>query len=193
MNDKDLLKFDWDIHHDCNYRCPYCWFYGKWHIEKRESLYLPMVEWVKHWDRVYEKYGTVCISINGGEPSIYPSFLDLVKALSEKHLVSFITNLSFDVEFFLATQISPSKIVLGLSFHPLQSDLESFLNKAKLLIKENYEITVYFVAYPPQMYMIKYLRDCFKEENICFRLMTFGESMKERNILIIIQEIRENK
>lgn len=173
MRENPKIKFVWDIHHNCNYGCPYCWFYGEWDKGERESIYIPANEWNKIWNKIYEKYGAVEIQISGGKPTIYPEFFKLLELLSEKHKVSFMTNLSFDVNKFLNFHIPPSIVGLGLTFHPLYSDIDGFINKAKLLQEANFNFTVYFLAYPPHISMLEKCEEEFKEKNMDFRVLTF--------------------
>jgi len=180
MNDEELIKFIWDIHHVCNYRCPYCWFFGKWQLDKGKSLNLSVEEWKECWDKVYDKYGSVDICITGGEPTLYPSFFKLVKRLSENHFLSFMSNLSFDVKDFLQAQIPNDKLDIGLSFHPHFDNVEHFLDKVVSLKEEGYSCSVNFVLYPPQMYMIRSLKEKFRENGFSFFIQPYCGEYKDK-------------
>lgn len=189
MNQK--IKFSWDIHYKCNFRCPYCWFYKEWARLKGRNLYLKPDEWMAHWKRIYEKYGEVKIEIVGGEPFIYPDFIKLVKKLSSLHLIKVTTNLSGDIETF-AREVDPKRVDLDLNFHSLFIDLETVIKKTLVLKNAGFKGGVCYLAYPPQMYKIKDLSERFQREGINFALAAFwGEYEGRKYPVSYTQEERE--
>ncbi len=191
MEGQKMIRFTWDIHYKCNFRCPYCWSYKDWANLKRRNIYLSADEWMIHWKRVYEKFGEVKIEIVGGEPFIYPNFIELVKKLSDIHLVKVTTNLSGDIECF-AKEINPNRVDMDLNFHILFIDLETVIRKALILKKTGFNGGVCYLAYPPQMYNIKYLSERFKKEGINFALAAFwGEYNKKQYPYAYTEEEKE--
>ncbi len=187
------IKFAWDIHYKCNFRCPYCWFYKDWARLASRSLYLKPDEWLSHWKRIYDKYGEVKIEIVGGEPFIYPDFIELVKKLSSIHLVKVTTNLSGNIERF-AREVDPRRVDLDLNFHVLFIDLESVVKKTLVLRDAGFKAGICYLAYPPQMHKIPVFKERFAKEGINFALAAFwGEyagkkypeaySDEERNLI----------
>lgn len=166
------IKFAWDIHYKCNFRCPYCWFYREWERLEKRNLYLNPDEWMRHWGRVYDIYGEVKIDIVGGEPFMYPDFKELVKKLSSIHKVKVTTNLSGDVEAFVK-EINPERVELDLNFHILFIDLETVIKKSLILKKAGFKSGVCYLAYPPQMDNIKSLSERFEKAGINFALAAF--------------------
>lgn len=166
------IKFIWDIHYKCNFRCPYCWFYRDWARLGSRNLYLSPEDWMVHWKRIYEKYGEAKIEIVGGEPFIYPNFIELIKRLSCVHLIKITTNLSGSIERFVK-EVSPERVELDLNFHILFIDLETVLNKTLILKKAGFKGGICYLAYPPQMYRIKELSERFQKEDINFALAAF--------------------
>lgn len=185
------IKFTWDIHYKCNFRCPYCWFYKEWARLAGRSLYLSPDEWMLHWRRIYDKYGEVKIDIVGGEPFIYPNFIELVKKLSSIHLIKVTTNLSGNIEGFVQ-EINPQRVELDLNFHILFIDLETVVKKALILKKGGFKGGVCYLAYPPQMHKIRYLSERFKNEGIDFALAAFwGECNGKKYPAAYTQEEKE--
>jgi MoaA/NifB/PqqE/SkfB family radical SAM enzyme len=170
--DTQRIKFSWDIHYKCNFRCPYCWFYKEWANMKKRNVYLSPDEWTVHWNRIYDKCGEVKIEIVGGEPSIYPNFIELVKKLSSVHLVKITTNLSGDVERFVK-EIRPDRVNLDLNYHVSFIDLETVIKKARILNDGGFKSGICFLAYPPQMNQIGRLSRIFNEAGINFALAAF--------------------
>jgi len=168
----DKIKFAWDVHYRCNFRCPYCWFYKEWAKMSVRNLDLSPDEWMVHWKRIYDRYGEVKVEIVGGEPFIYPDFIELVRKLSDMHLVKITTNLSGDVERFVK-QVSPERVNLDLNYHMLFMDLDTVIKKAKILNNAGFKSGVCFLAYPPQMEYIDRLSKVFRQAGINFALAAF--------------------
>jgi len=99
------IKFTWDIHYKCNFRCPYCWFFKCWETVEKLNVYLSPAQWMTHWENIHKKYGTVRIEITGGEPFMYPDFVELLSRLTLIHNVKVTTNLSADMKDFVEKRI----------------------------------------------------------------------------------------
>lgn len=174
------IYFTWDIHYKCNFRCPYCWFYKGWVDGSRRNIYLLPEQWLERWVRVRKKYGEIRIEITGGEPFLYPNFIKLVKLLSSIHTVKVTTNMSGDIETFVK-EIDPKRVHLDLNYHPLFSEVETFIKKTLLLKEAGFKAGVCYLAYPPQMEMIDVFRGRFEEAGINFALAAFwGEYQGKR-------------
>ena len=170
MNNK--IYFNWDLHYACNYRCPYCWFHGRWHQLARENKYLSIDEVLKAWENIYKKYGSVYIELLGGEPFIYPNFTELIKKLSHIHAIGITTNLSIELDNFIK-EVDSSKVRVSPTFHPLFADFDKFINRALLLREKGMISLVNYLAYPPQIKFIKYYKERFDKYGIPLSVMTF--------------------
>jgi MoaA/NifB/PqqE/SkfB family radical SAM enzyme len=171
------VNFVWDIHYRCNFRCPFCWFDGKWEELAEKNRYPSMVEILDVWKRIYDIYGQCHIMITGGEPSIYPDFVELVSQLSELHTLKVTSQLSGDMYAF-ARRVNPSRVVLDMNFHPMETLLEPFLKKVLFLKEQGFSGGVCYLAYPPQMDRIDYYREKFEENGIDFALAAFWGEYK---------------
>jgi MoaA/NifB/PqqE/SkfB family radical SAM enzyme len=142
----------------------------------KRNKYLPLEKWVDVWLRVSQDYEQVRILITGGEPFNYPSFIDLVKELSQHCSIGFDTNLSCSKEELadFVKNTDASNISMGLSYHPMFSNFDTFLEKA-LFLKENgfANICVQFVTYPPQLDRLVIVREKFTENNLYFIPLPF--------------------
>lgn len=169
------ISFNWDITSVCNYRCPYCWFYGKWAELKKRDAGIPAQRLKEFWRLMYEKYGQVKISITGGEPFLYPEFIDLINAIATWHKIEIVTNLSWAVNNLLSS-IENANIKIHPSFHPLFADFTQFLNKIILLKEEGFTTNCSYLAWPAQITFIQYYAREFKENGIeMFVQPFFGE------------------
>ncbi len=138
----------------------------------KRNVYLSPDEWMAHWKKIYDKYGEVKIEIVGGEPFIYPNFIELIKKLSSTHLIKITTNLSGDIERFIK-EIRPERVNLDLNYHMFFIDLETVIKKAQILNNAGFKSGICFLAYPPQMRHIDRLSKIFKETGINFALAAF--------------------
>ncbi len=172
------IIWNWDIHYACNYRCPYCFLAGKWDDAAKENRYPGIERWKEVWNRIYDKYGSCHIHFSGGEPFIYPDFIDLIDVLLEKHTLEFSTNLSFDIDDFI-TRINPAKVRLGASFHPQFVAFGEFLEKVLQLKIGGYPVHITYVAYPPQLKDTEVLRSECERKDIKLVIQPFRGKYKE--------------
>jgi MoaA/NifB/PqqE/SkfB family radical SAM enzyme len=169
----DRVFFTWDIHYLCNYKCSYCFFANKWDIMAKENIYLGIDELSRVWEGIYYRYGPCHIHISGGEPSIYPGFIDLISSLSNYHSIEIDTNLSFDADLFMDKE-NPEKIRFTPAFHPQFADLASFLRKVDVLKKNGYDLEgVNYVAFPLQLKDMKEYKKRFVDIGMGFVIQPF--------------------
>ncbi|MFH0791512.1 MAG: radical SAM protein, partial [Candidatus Omnitrophota bacterium] len=161
-SDNLQISFNWDITSICNYRCPYCWFYGKWVQMSGRNKNISASELEAFWSRMYDRYGSIKIFITGGEPFLYPSFVDLISAITRWHRVEVVTNLSWAVKPVIE-RIQSLNIKIHPSFHPLFADFSDFVDKLILLKKQGLANNPSFVAWPPQISHIDYYAKKFKD------------------------------
>ncbi len=65
------MYFTWKLHYRCNFRCPYCPYFDR----RISEGSLSKEDWVNSWN----------IKITGGEPFLYPSFVELITELPPEH------------------------------------------------------------------------------------------------------------
>ena len=94
------VRFSWEIHRTCNFKCPYCWHFGKWEELEKQNIYPGLDKLIQVWKRIYDLYGKCHIDILGGEPSIYPEINELLIELIKYHEVFVTTNLSGSFDKF---------------------------------------------------------------------------------------------
>jgi hypothetical protein len=168
----ERVFYTWDIHYACNYRCSYCFFEKRWDDVAKENRYPGLKTWAAIWEDIFYKYGSGHIHISGGEPSTYPSFIDLTICLTKWHTVEFDTNLSFDVHGFIS-RVRPGRVKFAAAFHPEFVKLDVFIAKAVCLKQNGYDIGVNFVAFPPHLKEMKVYKEAFNDRHISFDIMPF--------------------
>ena len=140
---------------NCNMNCPYCWERqaqknGKFTPE-------PFIDTDK-WIESINKLDIQTLDISGGEPFSQPRFYDLIKGINVPR-VAITTNISYDLTSFVR-DVSPDRIIsMTVSYHPTQKmSFESFLGKCLFLRENGFNITINYVTYPEQMYLIPTLK-----------------------------------
>jgi len=167
------VEFSWEIHRVCNFRCPYCWHFGRWEEFEKQNVYPGLDKLVSTWKRIYDLYGECNLDILGGEPSIYPQINELLLELVKYHRIAVTTNLSGDFDK-LVKDIPDNlvdRIKIATTFHPMFAKLDEFLNKVKK-IKKIHRCVVY-LAYPPHIKDLLKYKKIFEDNGLVFSVLTF--------------------
>ncbi|MFI5349831.1 MAG: radical SAM protein [Elusimicrobiota bacterium] len=166
------LAATWELALLCNYRCPYCFVH--WHEPEIGMFHLGISpnDWVAFWERMHSRYGGFHITIAGGEPFVYPGFLDMIKHVSKWHRLAVNTNLSFDPKHFIGVVI-PDRITLSASFHPHYETLEIFIPRILALRSAGYDIITTVVAYPPYFEKLPQFKQAFEKAAIPYSFQPF--------------------
>lgn len=173
-------RFTWNIHYACNYRCPYCFFEGKWVEYKKRNIYLSVEQWLGYWDRIYKLYGRCYTLITGGEPFIYPNFIDLIDELSQIHYpINISTNASGNIESFVK-RINSGRVSLSVSFQPYFDNLDLFLEKVKFLKESGFNGCINLVAYPPFIKDLEYYTKKFNSIGQDLKIIPFWGNYEDR-------------
>jgi len=176
MNDRLNGKkmFSWDIHWKCNYRCPYCWWHGRWDELQKQNYYPGIDKLIEAWMRVYELYGSVHIDISGGEPLIYPGFFELLSVITRYHTVGINTNLCGNAQKIIEKLgNTKERLRFNATFHPLFANFDGFIKKAVLLTHNHFDMGVVYLAWPPQIKDILVYRKKFEKEGFQMAVLTF--------------------
>jgi len=202
-----VVRFTWNMLYDCNYRCSYCFFEGKWEEYKKRNIYLSPDDWLQHWKRIYDKYGPPYIIITGGEPFIYPDFIELIKKVSEiSYHINISSNSSGDLNKFVE-EIDPQKVSLSLSYQPEFDKLDDFLKRLLFIRKYKFDGCINLVVYPPFLKDIDYYKAKFASIGESLKIIPFfgeyqgrlypeGYAQKERELIGIddawFRKVRKN-
>jgi MoaA/NifB/PqqE/SkfB family radical SAM enzyme len=143
------LEADWNLLDTCNYRCTYC-FLSIDRLGSKVRVHARPEEWRSAFDRVG---GVWLLHLTGGEPSIYPDIVELCATLTQKHYISFNSNLTNASIRRLAERIDPSRVAfINAGFHSEERDRRSghadFLRNAEALRARNFPLIVSIVATP---------------------------------------------
>ncbi|MBN2407441.1 MAG: radical SAM protein [Elusimicrobia bacterium] len=170
----DDIRFEWNIAYSCNFRCPYCFFDGKWEEYGKRTVYLNADEWAVHWNRIFGLYGRVSIVITGGEPFIYPDFIEIIRRVSLMHYpINISTNSTGDLDAFM-NEIDPGKVSLTLAYHPDFNRLEDVIGRAGRLREKGFRMDyINFCAYPPYLQRLEEYIERARGEDVMLKVIPF--------------------
>jgi MoaA/NifB/PqqE/SkfB family radical SAM enzyme len=143
------IEADWHLLNTCNYRCSYCFFDAATLGEKLRGFASPGA-----WEKAFNATGkTWLVHMTGGEPSLYPDFVELCRRLARRHYISFNSNLTNASIADFAQRLDPSRVSfinagLHLAEREERSGNSRFLKHAELLRKRGFPIVVSVVATP---------------------------------------------
>ncbi len=127
---ENIVHICWMLHDQCNHKCSYC----------HPANYGGSYKWLKHdmairfIDNLLSHFveRKILISFTGGEPTIWPGFLDLCEYLNLKGIsIGLTTNGSRRADFF--RKLGSYLEFASVSFHPAFSDSENFIENLKVL------------------------------------------------------------
>lgn len=138
----------WNMTRKCNYRCGYCYFP---HDNSPVDFTLPVEKILAFLDARGEQWR---VGMTGGEPFIYPKFLEICEALTQRHVLDLDTNLSVSGKIRqFAERIDPGKvhsIYAGLHIEERERNkgVEAFIKNYHTLKSRYFNIIVNYVLHP---------------------------------------------
>lgn len=139
----------------CNLRCTYCIniHKGGTRTEQTQRRHLPVDDWIRAANRFVLR-SDLPLSLQGGEPTLYPGFYRLVQEVTPKIKMDLMTNLMFDVDEFISnvpvwrfTREAPYAAI-RVSYHPNQNDIEELISKTLKLQQAGFRIGLYGIEHP---------------------------------------------
>lgn len=143
-------KMIWQINNSCNFKCEYCFNNGMFDPIKQPTYSIDLI--TSAYDKTNINW---LIVISGGEPFLYPNFIELLKELTKKHTVAFSSNFSSNNLYRLNEIHDKSKILLvNASYHyeyrkKIKNGIPDFIDKVLYLQSIGIEVLVSHVNYPP--------------------------------------------
>jgi MoaA/NifB/PqqE/SkfB family radical SAM enzyme len=142
----------WKTNQRCNFSCEYC-FLPITDLSREHPLCgrYPAGDIARRFDETGRSW---TIFMTGGEPFLYPGFLDLCRELAKNHFLAMNTNLSTSNVIRFADTIDPARVeMINASFHitvlERMGKVEEFLNHVRYFQDRGIHIGVEYVAYPP--------------------------------------------
>lgn len=148
----------WHINDLCNMACSYCFFPTGVKDPAHVGMYSPQ-QISDSIDRTGRQWA---LFIGGGEPTLYPNFIELVNLIKRKHFIQISTNLVSRTITDFAEQVTPDNVInINASSHMMYHTTKSlgrFLENYHLFKSKGFNITVSYVTHPS---MLKRMRDDF--------------------------------
>lgn len=143
------VEGDWLLLSTCNYRCDYC-FLSENALGAKVQVHASPDQWRKGFDATGRVW---LLHLTGGEPSHYPEFVALCKALTQRHYISLNSNLTGPSLARFADEIDPARVsFINAGLHVAERERKQgqsvFLNHAELLMKRGFPIMASVVATP---------------------------------------------
>ncbi len=142
-------KMCWHINDFCNFKCEYCFF--PYYEKETEGVgRLNPQEILNAFNRTEKQWH---LYISGGEPLLYPNFIELVNTIKPYHPIQISTNLfNKNVKDF-ANRVSPENfIIINASLHighHNDKSLAQFIKNYLLFHEKGFPMVVTYVTYPP--------------------------------------------
>lgn len=137
----------------CQLACPYCVNNANGKI-KRDRSEIRGPEWVKLLDTI--DFGSMPLTFGGGEPTLHPDFLFILDRLRPGIRVDLLTNLTFDVDEFIAST-SPARFSvpngvgyksIRISYHPARMEPNELVFKASRLQNHGFSVGIFAISHP---------------------------------------------
>jgi len=146
------LEIDWHLTNRCNFYCEYC------HPQIRKVLNIKDLNEPSPEECIsaFNGLGKIChISMSGGEPFLFPKFVDLCQGLTQNHFISINTNLSSPIVSDFAETINPNRVIrIAAATHLVERERlghqeEEYAVRYRVLRELNFPIVALYVLYPP--------------------------------------------
>ncbi len=142
----------WKSNQRCNFDCEYC-FCSKEELSREHPLcgrFSP-ARIAGRFDGTGRSW---TIFMTGGEPFLYPDFLELCRELARNHFLALNSNLSTSNVARFAGEIDPSRVrTINASFHERvlerSGKMGDFVSNVLRLQSGGFPVKVEYVAYPP--------------------------------------------
>ncbi|MBI9080318.1 MAG: radical SAM protein [Pseudodesulfovibrio sp.] len=147
----------WNMTRKCNFRCEYCYF------PHDNSPVTETLSVEKITDFLNGTGHTWNVGMTGGEPFIYPGFVDICETLTKNHIIGVDTNLSMPSKVReFADRIDPDRVndmyvALHIQERERIKGVPAFIESARLLIDKGFNVIVNYVVHPD-------LEDRFKKD-----------------------------
>lgn len=147
----------WNMTKKCNFRCHYCYFP---HDNSPVTETLPTQ---KILDFLSTKKGEWLVGMTGGEPFLYPKFVDICEKLTQQHVIGVDTNLSMSKKIQnFADRIPPERVhdiyaSLHIEERERRKGVPAFIRNYHTLKERGFNIIVNYVVHPTLI--AKYIQD----------------------------------
>ena len=158
----------------CNLRCPYCINHHDGHATRRRLM--TGQQWLTGLQRICTH---TPLTLQGGEPSLHPDMVDVIRGLSGELEMDLLTNLQFDIEAF-ADRVDPRALKrdapyanIRVSYHPGEMDLLDTVDRVNYLLARGFDVGLFMVDHSDWVAEREQARQVCEHRGIDFRTKEF--------------------
>lgn len=166
----------------CNLKCGYCinLHDNASRLEQAKRHYMSADDWIAAANRLVLR-PDLPLTLQGGEPTLYPSFFRFVNEVKSEIKMDLMTNLMFDVDAFIAnvpvwrfTREAPYASI-RVSYHPGQNNIKDLVKKTIRLQDAGFRIGLYGIEHPDSAIHahIKEVQESCLKQGLDFRTKEF--------------------
>ena len=178
----------------CSYGCSYCIAGSNLvdvTVDKRK--WLPPEAWIQWWTDAKLKFETCSVQLAGGEPTIFPRFVDIARAISKLdgyHLLT--TNLSIEpaLEPFINGEIRNFTVIASAHPSNLGFSWSSFIKRAVRVAAYN-ELCAVIVDTPANAQHLDKAVELFNTNGLRYEIQT--DQVARRKEVAALRLIEDNE
>lgn len=151
----------------CNFRCSYC-FHPPHALNSPIKIYGTTDQWREGFDATGK---TWLLHISGGEPTLYPEFVNFCERFSQNHYLSVTSNLSHKRIDNFAEKINPERVhYIHAAVHYDErrkiSSSDNFIDRVKKLRNNGFTVLVSLVMTPEVVESFPKISDFYESHGI---------------------------
>ena len=133
----------------CNLKCPYCinLYDGGTRYKQATRKTMTANEWVQAANRLVLR-DDLPLTLQGGEPTLYKGFFEVVNDVKREIKMDLLTNLMFDVDEFIANvplwrfDREAAYAPIRVSYHPGQNEIVDLMEKTEKLQSAGFRVGI---------------------------------------------------
>lgn len=154
------VEADWILLRTCNFRCAYCAIPLE-ELGSKIVTFATPAEWLAAFNATGKRW---LLHITGGEPSIYPNFVELCRQVTRNHYLAMHTNLSHPCLDEFCDTIDPDRVhYLNAALHHDERDkrdsLSSFTTRVRQFRSRGFDVLVSAVMTPAMVQAFPWLQE----------------------------------
>jgi radical SAM protein with 4Fe4S-binding SPASM domain len=163
----------------CPLKCSYCINNHSQTFSRNSFEEIEPEQWINFINNLDNPNDTP-ITLQGGEPTSYKGFYDILSNINPSIKLDLLTNLTFDIRKFCSL-IKPERFYrddviytpIRISFHPEEMDIEETITKTKILIDNGFQVGIFVVDHPSNAKIIREMHYRCLQERIYFWIKDF--------------------
>lgn len=165
----------------CNLSCKYCINLNE-QDATRSSVnrkHISVDEWLAFIEQLEINNQGLPLTLQGGEPTTYKGFYELVQRIPDRFQLDLLTNFMFNVDEFIA-KIPAKKFTrdakyaaIRVSYHPGQNNIYDIIQKHHKMRDAGFYVGIYSVATPQNLSHIEEVKELCLKEGVDFRLKEY--------------------